>query len=217
MARPSQNIDQTLLLSGRALLPECGCIDMSLRTLTEHAKVNMGMFHYHFKTKNNFLTILLQGMYEELFEQLQTQAHQEGSALTRLKNTVYLLANLLREHGAWLSRVFADAGRGDIVAQDFLRKNGTRHIQLIVSLIMEAKVQKEIADIAPMQAATFLMGSVIAPMLMAPRMMQYGFLPPPLEEQIQQNVLSEAGISERLERALYALTVSTEELQHVHH
>lgn len=210
MARPSQNIDQTLLQSGRALFPHCGCCDLSLRALTEHAQVNMGMFHYHFRSKDNFLSILLQSMYEELFEQLQAQTLHPGTALQRLRQTMLLLASLLREHGHWLSRVWTDASRGDAVAQQFLKKNGARHIQLILSLILQAIDDKEIEQIAPMQALTFLMGAIAAPMLIAPRVIQLGFAPTFFQEQVEQTVLSDAGIAERVDRALCALQLSAE-------
>lgn len=207
MARPSQHIDQTLLQSGRELFPLCGCCDLSLRALTEHAKVNMGMFHYHFRTKDNFLSILLQTMYEELFAQLQAETEQPGTALQKLKHTMLRLARLLREHGGWLGRVWADAARGDQVAQDFLKKNGSRHMQLIILLILQAKQEKELGDIAPMQAFTFLMGSIAAPMVIAPRVMQLGFAPQFFHEQMQESVLSDDAIIERVERALFALTI----------
>ena len=49
MARPSQNVDQRLLEAGLALLPQTGCAGLSVRRLADHAGVNLGMFHYHFK------------------------------------------------------------------------------------------------------------------------------------------------------------------------
>ncbi|MBC3872106.1 TetR/AcrR family transcriptional regulator [Undibacterium flavidum] len=210
MPRPSQNIDQTLLQSGRILFPQCGCCDLSLRALTEHAQVNMGMFHYHFRSKDNFLSILLQSMYDELFAQLQAQTLHPGTALQRLRQTLMLLAKLLREHGPWLSRVWTDASRGDTVAQQFLQKNGARHIQLILSLILQAIEDKEIEPIAPMQAMSFLMGSIAAPMLIAPRVIQLGFAPAFFQEQVEQAVLSDTGIAQRVDRALFALRISTE-------
>lgn len=209
MARPSKKIDQTLLQSGRVLFPHCGCCDLSLRALTEHAQVNMGMFHYHFRSKDNFLSILLQSMYEELFVQLQAETLHPGTALQRLRQSMLLLARLLREHGAWLSRVWADAGRGDVVANQFLQKNGARHLQLILSLILQAMEDKDIEQIAPMQAMTFLMGSIAAPMLIAPRVIQLGFAPAFFQEQMQEAVLSDAGIAERVDRALFALRQSS--------
>jgi AcrR family transcriptional regulator len=62
MARLSRNIDQALLRAGRELFPRVGCGGLSVRALAEHADVNVGMFHYHFKTKDKFLDALLQGM-----------------------------------------------------------------------------------------------------------------------------------------------------------
>jgi AcrR family transcriptional regulator len=205
MARPSQNIDQILLQSGRALFPRCGCCDLSLRALTEHANVNMGMFHYHFRTKDNFLAILLQTMYDELFEQLQAETQQSGGALQRLRHTMMRLARILREHGAWIGRVWADAAREDKVAQDFLKKNGARHIELIVNLILQAKHEGALPDIPALQALSFLMGAIAAPMVIAPRVMQLGFAPAFFQEQVQEDILSDQAIAERIERALLAL------------
>lgn len=214
MARPSQNIDQLLLQSGREMLPHCGCCDLSVRALTEHAKVNMGMFHYHFRTKDNFLTLLLQSMYEEMFAQLEAQSNTAGTAKERLRQTMNLFAQLLREHGGWIGRVWADAARGDIVAKAFLQKNGTRHMQLIAGLIMEAIMKKELAETFPMQAFTFLMGSVAAPMLFAPRVMELCGMPNLFHDQMHAEVLSDKGISERVDRALHALTIPKKDLHH---
>jgi AcrR family transcriptional regulator len=214
MARPSQNIDQILLQSGRELLPHCGCCDLSVRALAEHAKVNVGMFHYHFRSKDNFLTILLQSMYEELFVQLQAEAELTGSALQRLRQTMNLLARLLREHGTWIGRVWSDGARGDTVAQAFLQKNGTRHMQLIAGLIIEAKMNNEIADVVPMQAFTFLMGSIAAPMIFAPRVMAMCGMPNMFHEQMHAEVLSDKGIAARVDRALYALSIPSKDLHH---
>lgn len=207
MARPSQNIDQALLNSGRALFPQCGCKDLSLRQLTEHANCNMGMFHYHFRSKDNFLATLLQNMYEELFAQLQAETEHPGTPIERLAHTMILLARLLREHGHWLGRVWSDAAHGESVAQEFLKKNGSRHMQLLISLIMQAKLDGSLGEIAPMQAFTFLMGSIAAPMVIAPRVMQLGFAPQFFHQQMQDTVLSDEAIVERVQRALYALQI----------
>lgn len=216
MARPSQNIDQILLQSGRILFQEYGCRELSLRTLTEHAQVNMGMFHYHFRSKENFLTILLQSMYDDLYIQLQAETLHPGRAIQRLRQTMHLLARLFREHGAWLSRVWTDASHGDEVANQFLKKNGARHIQLILSLILQALEENDLLEIAPMQAFTFLMGSIAAPMLIAPRVIQLGFAPDHFQEQMQAKVLSDDGISERLDRALFALSQSSATIKTQH-
>lgn len=214
MPRPSRNIDQVLLTSGRALFPAHGCAGLSLRRLAEHAQVNVGMFHYHFQSKDNFLRVLLQQMYDEMFLQLQAEVAHGGTAIQRVRQSLCLLGRLMREHGAWLGRVWSDAGHQEPVALQFLQNNGSRHVMLLLSLLEQAAQEGALLPMAPMQRLTFLMGAVVAPMLMAPKAIQLGIAPPQLSEQVHTDVLSDRGIAERVDRALAALTYPHKELRH---
>lgn len=205
MSRPSRNIDQILLKSGRLLFPEHGCRGLSLRRLAEHAQVNVGMFHYHFQSKDNFLRVLLQQMYDEMFLQLQAEVAQDGPAVQRVRQSLCLMGRMMREHGAWLGRVWSDAGHQEPVALQFLQNNGGRHVMLLLSLLEQAAQEGALVPMAPMQRLTFLMGAVVAPMLIAPRAIQLGIAPPQLLEQVQADVLSDRGIADRVDRALAAL------------
>lgn len=213
MARPSQQTDAALLQSGRMLFPLHGCNGLSLRMLADHAGVNVGMFHYHFKNKDNYLSQLLQTMYEELFVQLQAEVAHAGTPVQRLRQTLYLFGRLLRVHGAWIGRVWVDAGLGEKVAQDFLKKNGTRHVQLISGLLVEAMQAGELATLPPMLALTFLMGGVAAPLMIAPRALEMGFVPPMMQAALHE-VLSDEAIAERVNRALYALAATQRDMDH---
>lgn len=207
MPRPSRNIDQVLLQSGRTLYPQLGCAGLSLRALAEHAKVNVGMFHYHFQSKDNFLRELLAQMYEELFQQLQQEANTAGTTLQRLRQALCRLGRLMREHGAWLGRVLADASDGEPVAMAFLQANGARHVGLLIGLLEQAAQEGSlVTTLPPMQRLTFLMGSVVAPMVIAPRAMRLGIVPAPLAAGLQNDVLSDDGIAQRVDHALWALT-----------
>lgn len=206
MPRPSRNTDQTLLQSGRVLYPQYGCAGLSLRMLAEHAQVNVGMFHYHFQNKDNFLRELLSQMYEELFEQLQREASMDGTTLQRLRQALCRLGRLMREHGHWIGRVLADASQGEPVAAAFLQANGTRHLALLLGLLEQAQQEGVLTPMPATQRLTFLMGSVVAPMVIAPRAMQWGVLPAPLEAAIRHDVLSDEGIAQRADHALWALT-----------
>ncbi len=207
MPRPSRNIDQVLLQSGRALYPLHGCAGLSLRLLAEHAQVNVGMFHYHFQSKDNFLRELLAQMYEELFQQLQQEASIAGTPLQRLRQALCRLGRLMREHGDWLGRVLADASHGEPVAMAFLQANGVRHVALLMGLLEQAVQDGSlVAPMPTMQRVSFLMGAVVAPMVIAPRAMQLGIVPAFLAAGIQNDVLSDAGIAQRVDYALWALT-----------
>jgi len=85
MPRPSRSFDRALLASGRALFPRMGCAGLSVRAVAEHCGANPAMFHYHFRTKDKFLRTLLQQMYDEMFNGLQHDAVQRGSAAVSIR------------------------------------------------------------------------------------------------------------------------------------
>lgn len=207
MPRPSQNIDQALLVSGRRLYPVYGCAGMSVRQLCAHAGVNPGMFHYHFQSKNNYLATLLQGLYDEVFNQLQAQAAQAGTPKERLRQALFLLARLMRSHGAWIGRVWTDAGLGETVAKAFLQRNAPRHMQLLMVLADEAARTGELAPLPTLQRLGFLIGAVLAPMVLVPVAMHMKFIPNRLAVSAVQDVLSDAAIADRVDRALAALSL----------
>ena len=98
MARPSQNIDQALLDSGLALLPRTGTRNLSVRQVVEHAHVNLGMFHYHFRTKENFVRAVLERMYEEMFAQLELQVVAADPAPESLRRLLVSSATKAAAH-----------------------------------------------------------------------------------------------------------------------
>ena len=59
MPRPSRNIDQLLIAAALELLPNAGTSVLTIRQVCQHAGVNLGMFHYHFKTRDVFLRAVL--------------------------------------------------------------------------------------------------------------------------------------------------------------
>jgi AcrR family transcriptional regulator len=207
MPRPSRNLEQALLQSGRELYPLHGCSGLSLRLLCTHAGVNTGMFHYHFQSKENFLSVLLQSLYDEVFVQLQVTAEHPGSPCERLRQTLNALARLLRSHGAAIGRVWTDAGSGESVAKAFLQRNAPRHMQLLMALLDEAARSGEIAPAAPMQRFGFLMGAVMAPMLLVPVALQMEFMPTAFVRSAATDVMSDSAIAERVDRALAALAL----------
>jgi AcrR family transcriptional regulator len=139
MPRPSRNIDQLLIDTARELLPETGARGFSIRQLTERAGVNLGMFHYHFKTRENFLSIVLQSVYEEMFTQLTFQAHGERPPLENLRAAVNVLGRFLRDNRHLLRRLMPDAIAGEPIARKFFHTNFPRHLAVMAQLVGEAQ------------------------------------------------------------------------------
>jgi len=147
MPRPSRNLDKALLAAGRALLPARGCGGLSVREVAEEAGVNLGMFHYHFKTRDAFLRELLQSVYEDMFSQLQVQRDDAWSPADNLRAALRFLGRFLRANRPILSRVLADALCGDPIAIDFLKRNAPRHLGHLQALI---ELGQKDGSLAPM-------------------------------------------------------------------
>lgn len=210
MPRPGRNIEQLLLRSGRTLYPELGCAGLSVRALTEHAGVQLGMFHYHFRTKEAFLRALLQQFYEEMFGGLQDAVEHEGAPVQRLRAALLLLAGFVREHGAVLGRVFADASGGDPVAAEFLRANAPRHLRLLLKLMAEAEAAGELAPLPALQRFVFTMGAVALPLVVVPRIAKLEVAPTVVRRQLKKQVSSDEAIAQRVDLALAALRTGAE-------
>ncbi|KAB0576822.1 TetR/AcrR family transcriptional regulator [Ideonella dechloratans] len=205
MARPSQAVDQALIASALALYPQCGCAGLSLRKVAEHAGTQPAMVHYHFGGKPAFLRAVLQQLYEQMFAALNVHGRGEERPRDRLRGALLTLGRFLRQHRAVAARLALDAAQGEPVVHDFLRANAPRHLGLLLALLQEAQGAGELQALPPLQAFTFLMGAVNAPTLIATGALQLGVAPALLGELLDQQVLSDEALVQRVDLALAAL------------
>jgi AcrR family transcriptional regulator len=207
MSRPSQNIDDQLIAAGIALLPDTGCAGLSVRKLAEHAGVNLGMFHYHFKNKDNFIRVVLQRLYEGMFADLQLQAEAGGDPVDSLRAAVTVLGSFAREHRAMLLMLVSEAMQGEPLALQFLRENLPRHIGVIARLVLRGQAEGRIVDVPAPQLMPFMMGAIAGPVLAGGAIERHAALPPAFAALAQGALLSEAALSLRVELALRAITI----------
>ncbi len=129
MPRPSRHLDRALLAAGRELLPAYGCSGLTIRQVAEAADVNIGMFHYHFRTREIFLREVMQRAYEEMFSRLTLGTAGDASFTASLRSSLRVLGTFLLANRALVGRILADAFSGEAVARDFLKDNLPRHVQ----------------------------------------------------------------------------------------
>ncbi len=203
MARPSQNIDQLLLDAGLALLPLTGCAGLSVRRLTEHAGVNLGMFHYHFKTKENFIKAVLQRTYDEMFSALTLRVNPAHPALQNLRDALGVLGRFAIQNGRLLLRIMGDAINGEPLAAGFLKANLPRHVTVIAALVQQAQQEGSLARAPVPQVMAFMAGAVAAPILVGTALQQQS--PGADATSAAGQVLSEQALAQRIEFALRGL------------
>jgi AcrR family transcriptional regulator len=200
--RPSRNVDQLLLEAGHELLPQTGVRGLSIRQVTERAGVNLGMFHYHFKTKDVFVRAILEQKYNDMFASLKVTTKGKGAAVDNLRAAVSLLAHWGRDNRVLFVRLLGDAFAGEQVAIDFLQANMPRHIQVVIELILQAQNAGELRRLPLPQAMSFLIGSVAAPIVVGTAAINGGLVPPFISTQLEQTVFTDAAIAERIDMAL---------------
>ena len=175
---------------------------LSIRQVTEHAGVNLGMFHYHFKTKDIFVRAILEQKYNDMFASLETRSRSNKSALENLRAAINLLARWGRDNRILLVHLLGDAFAGEKVALEFMQANMPRHIQVVIELLLQTQQAGDLRKLPFPQAMAFLMGGVAAPIIIGTASINSSLLPPYVRDQLEQAVFTDAAIAERIDMAL---------------
>jgi len=205
MPRPSRNLDQALLQAGRELFPAAGCAGLSVREVAQKAGVNLGMFHYHFKTRDAFLRALLQSVYEEMYAQLSFQISGAADPVQNLRAALRFMGRFLRANRAVLARVIADALCGEALALEFLRSNAPRHLGVLQLLIAEAQKHGLLKPLPPAQALGFCAGALAGPILFGGAIEDSGVLGKTGSRRLHRTLLADEALDERIDLALQAI------------
>ena len=204
--RPSRNLDRALLAAGRALFPTRGCSGLSIREVAEAAGVNLGMFHYHFKSREAYLRALLQTMYDEMYSQLSFQADEKLGPMEALRAALRFMGRFVRANRPFMARVLGDALCGDPIAAEFMRTNFPRHLGLILRLIELAQSKGLIRPMPAPQAMGICAGSLAMPILIGGAVAESGALGPAGTKMITEVLLSDDALDQRIELALLAIS-----------
>ncbi|MBI5595807.1 MAG: TetR/AcrR family transcriptional regulator [Elusimicrobia bacterium] len=160
MSRPKGNAEARLLKAGAALLEEGGLQALSVRGAARRAGVNLGLFHYHFKSRDQFARRLLQENYEAFFSTLSMESFGEAPPLERLRAALMVLGRFGRDHRKLFMALQQDACRGERVALEFAKANIPRHVGVLSCLIEECRRAGAIKPLAVPVLIPFLIGGV---------------------------------------------------------
>ena len=210
MPRPSRNLDRALLTAGRVLYEKTGAGGLTIRQVADAAGVNIGMFHYHFKTREAFLRAVLQEAYEEMFARLSLEVARPSDAtpVEHLRAAIRMIARFLRDNRVFMARVLADALSGDEIARDFLAHNLPRHFAVLAGLIGEGQRTGALKPLPPSQLLGFCAGAVGMPILAAGMAVESGRLPRPVLRMLAETLLTDEAIDQRIELALGAIAAA---------
>lgn len=207
MPRPSRNADRLLLDAGKELLHRQGASGLSVRGVARKAGVNLGLFHYHFRSRERFLSVLLQEIYEDLFARLSLPFETVRDPLRRLERMLEALGRFLRDHRSLVLSLMADAARGDRTVLGFMADNFPRHMGLLKRAVEEGRRRGRIRKIPVFTALSFVAGAVLWPCLFGEILSRSPRLTRRLLARavVRREILSDAAVAERARLAARAL------------
>jgi AcrR family transcriptional regulator len=141
MTRPSRQTDQRLIEAAQQLMQRSGLSRLNLRQVAAKAGVNLGMFHYHFKGKEQFIRAVLEHTYQQFFEKFSLRVDGKTQPLEKLRQALLAMAQFSRDNRQVVLSLMQDALNQEPGARAFAQRSMGRHAQVILGLI--ARCQRE--------------------------------------------------------------------------
>ncbi len=167
MSRPSAHLDRKLIGAARALLPRTGLDGLSVREVARRAGVNIGMFHYHFKSKEAFVRAVLESVYGDFLASFHEAAEGPGAARERLRAVLVAYAHFARRQRVFYAMMMREllAGRPEMIA--FARTRFPKHAGALMDLIERCRREKTVRDLPTPVLCMFAMSAMGVPNLAA--------------------------------------------------
>jgi AcrR family transcriptional regulator len=163
MTRTPSNASRLMLESGKKIIAKDGCSGLRIREMADRAGVNLGMFHYHFKSKERFKRILLQEVYEEFFAKLSVASKEGKTAYAQLRASLIVMGGFVRDEHELCAAIFRDVLNDDPAVLRFVRENVPRHFVVFRDLVLKCQKEGSIAKVPLHQALSFLISGMNMP------------------------------------------------------
>lgn len=208
MTRPSQNIDKKLLLAGRELIPSMGISGLKIRDVAKKAGVNLGMFNYHFGTKEKYLQALMIDVYNEFLSDFKLESETGNSSIERLRNALISGAHFIRENRMLVAALLEEIIKGNRSIVEFARKNMTKHVNIILSLLKQCQKDGYIVKTSIFALVPIIIGAAALPSIII-RVLEKNYKGTFLGAFIpvlQRSAISDERIEERIDLALKGIS-----------
>ena len=208
MARPSRHLDERMVKAGLELAGEQGFTGLSVRQVARKAGVNPGLFHYHFKTKEEFSRRVLRAAYEDFFKRLHLEVGKTPEPLARLERALYFFARVARDNRRGLAALMNDSFQGYAPSADFFGGNMPKHMGVLGDLVKDCQSHGLLRPLPFPVPLHFLVSAVIHPSIvwgMMEGMVKGCFCGNLTPKDLERNVFSDHAILSRVHLALMGL------------
>lgn len=154
-----------MIAAGKKLAREQGCSALRIREIVDGAGVNLGMFHYHFKSRKRFTRALLSEVYGEFFAKLSTAASSGSGPLAQLRGSVIVMGQCLREERKILFALLRDvlSGEGEVIR--FSKRKIPPHAVIFHGLVERCQREGLLPKLPLSQIMPLLLATIVTPLM----------------------------------------------------
>lgn len=158
MSRKSTHTDKKLFDQGRKLLIKKGASNFSVREVCDKAGVNLGMFNYHFGSKDKFIEKILMDIYESFLSDFELV--EADSKLSTLELQLTLMAKFARDNRHLILVLLNDILNGEKAVQKFAKSKMRKHFMILAKTLRSCQKSGEIIDAPIPLILTQIAGSI---------------------------------------------------------
>lgn len=144
---------ERLLKVGKKQFLLDGSRGLSVRKVAKEARVNLGSFVYHFKTRELFIQKVIQAHYEDfitVFNDAFEKINPSAKPIEKLESLLDVMSGFVSQKGPLIARLIVDLMQGEDPAIQAFLKSPPRHLPVTLEIIRECQAEKSIRnDISP--------------------------------------------------------------------
>lgn len=163
MRAESLDVPQRMIAAGLALAKKRGIENFTVRQVCSKAKVNLGLFHYHFSSRLNFNKEVLKELYKELMTDFDLKIPADLKPEEKLKNTAQIINKFTKNNASLLLSILSDILAGNKEMAVFLKNNFSKHIFIALSVIEECKRKNVLKNFNSLSILFFLAAPAAIP------------------------------------------------------
>lgn len=165
MGRASAGTDKKLIKAGINLARAKGLSGFTVRDVCAKSKVNLGMFHYYFTSKDNFDMAVLKTIYTGMLEHINISIAPSKTPKQNVSIIMFEIQDFIRKNRGLLSSLAGDVFCGNKKIIKFISQNFTVHVSILTKELSRAAKEGALAVPTVTDAVLILLPPIALPQL----------------------------------------------------
>jgi AcrR family transcriptional regulator len=166
MGRTPTGAKEKLIKTGEILARQKGISGFSVRELCLKSKVNLGIFHYYFGTKDKFDQIVMKNFYSGMLEKINATIKEDAPPKVNIRAVVLAIYDFVSQNKVMLSALAGDVFSGKKNIIKFIANDFTRHVTILYREFEKADKNKQLTIPNPLAAMQIIVAPFVLPNLL---------------------------------------------------